>query len=199
MNILYIHGYNGNMYGNSYHHLKRHIELDNQRMYNLLASRGHVILADPYSTKLHSIDYNPEQPEQAIQSIKQYVADNQIDLIIGASLGGFLAMHIFGVLRIVVNPCWNPAVELPIVGYTGDMAVYERLLREILANVNEEESRLCSGCFAANDELLGTRYKSEFEKYFHHTFDISDGHRITDTSAQEIIDYASMRMLRPLR
>ena len=199
MNILYIHGYNGNMYGNSYHHLKRHIELDNQRMYDLLTSRGHVILADTHSTKLHSIDYDPEQPEQAIQSIKQYVADNQIDLIIGASLGGFLAMHIFGIPRIVVNPCWDPAVELPIVGYTGDTTVYQQLLNELLENINEKESRLCAGCFAANDELLGTRYKSEFEKHFQHTFDISDGHKITDTSAKEIIDYASMRMLRPLR
>ena len=101
MNILYIHGYNGSPFGSSYHHLK-------------LYAAGH---------NLHSIDYNPEQPELAIQSIKQYVADNQIDLIIGASLGGFLAMHIFGVPHIVVNPCWNPAIELPIVGYTGDTAV----------------------------------------------------------------------------
>lgn len=44
-----------------------------------------------------------------------------------------------------------------------------------------------------NDELLGTRYKSEFEKYFQHTFDISDGHKITATSAQEIFDYVSKR------
>ena len=69
MNILYIHGYNGSPFGSSYHHLK-------------LYAAGH---------NLHSIDYNPEQPELAIQSIKQYVADNQINLIIGASLGGFLA------------------------------------------------------------------------------------------------------------
>ena len=171
MNIIYIHGYNGSPFGSSYHHLK-------------LYAVGH---------NLHSIDYNPEQPELAIQSIKQYVADNQIDLIIGASLGGFLAMHIFGVPRIVVNPCWNPAIELPIVGYTGDTAVYERLLSHLLKNINEEESRLCTGCFAANDELLGTRYKSEFEKYFQHTFDISDGHKITATSAQEILDYVSKR------
>jgi hypothetical protein len=27
------------------------------------------------------------------------------------------------------------------------------------------------------------------EKYFQHTFDISDGHKITATSAQEILDY----------
>ena len=112
MNILYIHGYNGSPFGSSYHHLK-------------LYAAGH---------NLHSIDYNPEQPELAIQSIKQYVADNQIDLIVGASLGGFLAMHIFGIPRIVVNPCWNPAVELPIVGYTGDTAVYERLLSHLLAH-----------------------------------------------------------------
>ena len=31
------------------------------------------------------------------------------------------------------------------------------------------------------------------EKYFQHTFDISDGHRITGTSAQEILDYVSKR------
>jgi hypothetical protein len=62
-----------------------------------------------------------------------------------------------------------------------------------LENINEKESRLCTGCFAANDELLGTRYKSEFEKYFCHTFDISDGHKITATSAQEIMMYIASR------
>ena len=35
--------------------------------------------------------------------------------------------------------------------------------------------------------------KSEFEKYFQQTFDISDGHKITAISAQEIFDYVSKR------
>ena len=153
------------MHGNSYIHLAQHSSWHN----------------------LHSIDYDPEQPEQAIQSIKQYVADNQIDLIIGASLGGFLAMHIFGVPRIVVNPCWNPAVELPLIGYTGPIEEYEDILAGFPMFHDYEEYHLCSGCFADNDELLGTRYKDIFTRYFANVYSISDGHRISAQSAREII------------
>ena len=136
MNILYIHGYNGSPFGSSYHHLK-------------LYAAGH---------NLHSIDYNPEQPELAIQSIKQYVADNQIDLIIGASLGGFLAMHIIGITRIVVNPCWNPAIELPKIGYTGDTEVYENMFNNMCSSLDFEEKHLCTTVSALDDELLGQKY-----------------------------------------
>lgn len=42
-------------------------------------------------------------------------------------------------------------------------------------------------------EIIRSSCYSEFEKYFQNTFDISDGHKITATSAQEILDCVSKR------
>ena len=164
--ILYIHGYNGSPCGSSYHHL--------------LAACGEVY-------ELHSIDYDPTQPRAAIESIREYVTANQINIVIGASLGGFFAIYLSGVSRIVVNPCWNPALELPKVGYTGPTEEYEEILSNFPMFHDYEECHLCSGCFADDDELLGIRYKDIFSRYFANVYSISGGHRISAQSAREII------------
>ena len=164
--ILYIHGYNGSPYGSSYQHLK--------------AACGEVY-------ELHSIDYDPTQPRAAIETIREYVTANQINIVIGASLGGFLTIYLSGVSRMVVNPCWNPALELPKVGYTGPTEEYEEILADFPMFHDYEEHHLCSGCFADNDELLGTRYRDIFSRYFDNVYTISDGHRISAQSAREII------------
>ena len=168
MNILYIHGYNGSPYGTSY---------------TLFDS-----LVDKTSATLHTIDYDPTQPEEAIKSIKRYVRDNNIDLIIGSSLGGFLTMHLFGYSRIVINPCWDPATELPYLGYTGSIEEYKRLLNTLIENLDSEERHLCSGCFAPDDELLGVKYLETFQQYFHRTYTIPGGHRVSAEAVTKIIE-----------
>ena len=168
MNVLYIHGYNGSPYGTSY---------------TLFDS-----LIDKTSATLHTIDYDPAQPLEAIKSIKRYVRDNNIDLIIGSSLGGFLTMHLFGYSRIVINPCWDPATELPCLGYTGSIEEYKRLLNTLIENLDSEERHLCSGCFAPDDELLGGKYLDTFQQYFHRTYTIPGGHRVSAEAVTEIIE-----------
>ena len=165
--LLYVHGYNGSPYGSSYHHLKE-------------------ACGDTY--ELHTIDYAPTQPKEAIRTIRQYVQEHGIDVVIGASLGGFLTLQLSGVTRVVVNPCWDPAVELPKVGYTGPINEYVDILSSFLKTHNDEDRHLCTGCFADGDELLGTQYKAIFAKYFDKVYSISDGHKITAQSAIEIIN-----------
>ena len=91
MKLLYIHGYNGDPCGESFKNLK-------------------TACADNH--ELFTIDYTPDCPKNAIAEIASFVRENKIDVVIGASLGGFLAMNLYGVSRIVVNPCWNPAKEI---------------------------------------------------------------------------------------
>ena len=167
MKVLYVHGYNGDPYGSSYNHLKK------------AAGESHELL---------SVDYNAEDPREAIAIIRKAVMEQGIDCVIGASLGGFLTMHIFGVSRMIINPCWNPANELPHVGYTGETAVYSTLLEQFKKNTDIEEKNLCSVCIAPQDELLGERYRDVLESYFRHVYEISGGHRICEESAQEIIN-----------
>ena len=167
MNILYIHGYNGDPYGQSYQNLKN---------------------ACKDKHELFTIDYKANDPKDAIKLIRKFVNENKIDLIIGASLGGFLTMKIFGVSRIVVNPCWDPATELPKIGYTDDIESYKKLLNELVENIDIEERNLCSGVFSNKDELLGNKYANVFRQYFKQQYNIIGRHRISESMAQEIID-----------
>lgn len=166
MKLLYVHGYNGNPYGDSYKNLKE---------------------ACKEKHELFTIDYNPEDPREGIKHIKSFVKENKIDVVIGASLGGFLTMALYGVSRIVVNPCWNPAEELPKIGYTGDIEVYMKLLADLTDSLDFEEKNLCSGVFTTDDELLGTKYLNVFKEYFANTSIIKGGHRISKETANYII------------
>lgn len=169
MNILYVHGYNGDPYGESYNHLK-----------NAATVHNHI---------MHTIDYDPAKPVEAITAIRNYIRENKIDVVIGASLGGFLTMNLFGVPRIVVNPCWDPAYELPIVGYTGPTDIYNTLLDRLKENLDFEESQLCFGVFDEEDELLGTKYISEFNKYFQMHYMINaGGHKIYKDTANILFE-----------
>ena len=104
--ILYVHGYNGKPDGGSFQKLAKYAEV---------ADFGGE------EVEMHSFDYDAEDPYDAIKRLNQYYHDNNIDLIIGSSLGGFLAAGCDYTCRIVVNPCWVPSEELPKVGYTGYM------------------------------------------------------------------------------
>jgi predicted esterase YcpF (UPF0227 family) len=66
MKVLYIHGYGSN--ANS--------------------TTGKTI-KDLSTFEVHTITYNPEEPKKAIQSIKDYVQKNKIDVIIGSSNNDF--------------------------------------------------------------------------------------------------------------
>lgn len=167
MRLLYVHGYNGNPYGYSYQTLR-------------------TACSDRY--ELFTIDYDSEFPSQAISNIFAFIKENKIDVVIGASLGGFLTMNLYGVSRIVVNPCWNPAEELTKLGYNGNIKSYELLFDRMLDSLDFEEKNLCSGVFSADDELLGRKYVDVFKKYFAAQYDIVGEHRISEKMAQEIIN-----------
>lgn len=168
MKLLYVHGYNGDPYGSSYQNLK-----------NACGSKH----------ELYTFDYNPEFPKHAIKELFQFVKENKIDCVIGASLGGFLTMNLYGVSRIVVNPCWDPANELYKLGYTGDNGVYEELLDGMTETLDFEEKNLCTGVFADNDKLLGIKYIDTFRKYFGDPYLIVGEHKITENMAYDIIKY----------
>lgn len=166
--ILYVHGFNSTPYSNTYNTFKK--------------------LLDPDFYELHTIDYDPKDPKAAVAEIKKYVKENEIDLIIGSSLGGFLTLNIFGVSRIVINPCWNPAVELPLIGYDGPTDVYETMLADLRQELDDEEAGLVSGCFAPEDELLGKKYVNIFQKYFLRLYVIPGGHRVSNEAAELIVN-----------
>lgn len=170
--ILYVHGYNGKPDGGSFQKLAKYAEV---------ADFGGK------KVEMHSFDYDAEDPYDALKRLNQYYFENNIDLIIGSSLGGFLAAGCDFTCRIVVNPCWVPSEELPKVGYTGYLEDYKSLEQYWGEEPKTIDSELCIGCFAPADELLGTKYMEEFKKQFKEVYEIPGGHHLSEEAAEKIM------------
>ena len=170
--ILYVHGYNGKPDGGSFQKLAKYAEV---------ADFGGE------EVEMHSFDYDAEDPYDAIKRLNQYYHENNIDLIIGSSLGGFLAAGCDYTCRIVVNPCWVPSEELPKVGYAGYLEEYKELERYWEEETKSIDTELCIGCFAPGDELLGTKYLEDFRFHFRETHEIPGGHHLSEEAAKMIM------------
>ena len=59
---------------------------------------------------VHADDYG--WMESAREQILNFIDEFKIDLVIGSSLGGFITLTLNGIPRFVINPCWDPPVEL---------------------------------------------------------------------------------------
>lgn len=176
--ILFIHGFNGSPTGGSYTLLKERL--------------------DPGRYRLHTMDYNPADPEGAIRDIRSYCARNGIGLVIGTSLGGFMALNVTSLPRIVHNVCWSPSTELLRLGLPEQYAdIYrtleEKLLTEsILPEANGQQEGLpegsggVRGVFTTEDELLGDRYRAVFGSHFSEPVLVSGPHRMNGESADII-------------
>lgn len=170
--ILYVHGYNGQPHGDSFQKLAK---------YAAEADFGGE------KVEMHSFDYDAAKPHSETRRLRLYYYENGIDLIIGASLGGFLAANCTCTRRLVVNPCWAPSAELPKLGYTGPMEDYEFIEKGLGRMAKYGDDKLCVGCFAQEDELLGTKYQAAFSKSFKETYDIPGGHHMSEEAAKMIM------------
>ena len=117
--------------------------------------------------------YPQEDCNRANDFLLKYIDENNIDLVIGTSLGGFIALILdTRVPTIVLNPCMVPSVELPKLKPRPDHPDDVRPSAEMIATYkpfeplafNKEaiKRRLIVGMFAENDELLGMKYKDAF-------------------------------------
>lgn len=50
----------------------------------------------------------PVSPDEAIDFLRYKIAEDDIDLVIGTSLGAYYALHTFGCAKIALNPPFNP-------------------------------------------------------------------------------------------
>ena len=170
--ILYVHGYHGNPNGGSFQKLSK---------YAAEADFGGE------QVEMHSIDYDAEHPFESVRALKQYYYENDIDLIIGSSLGGFLAACCDWARRIVVNPCMYPSVELPKIGYAGPVDQYQRMEEHLGYYAEDGDKDLCIACFAEDDEIFGEKYVDDFFTHFEEAYDIPGGHHLSEEGAEIIM------------
>ena len=170
--ILYVHGYHGNPSSGSFPKLSR---------YAAEADFGGE------EVEMHFYDYDSHDPVGSIAGLRKYHQEHKIDLMLGSSLGAFMVMNCPGVLRIAINPCWSPSVELPKIDYDGPVDGYARCEAQLGAESASGDMDLCIGCFAEEDEIFGTKYRPVFEQFFKTTYDIPGGHSLSEDGARWIM------------
>lgn len=139
------------------------------------------------------MDYDQNDCAVALQQIRETIGREGINLVAGSSLGGFLALLITGVRRIVINPCYSPSVELPKLGPHNGLpapspemvATYGRF-EPLLKTFSEGERRLVAAYFAEEDELLGDRYQKVFREDVSDFSLIPGGHHVSEEAVAVI-------------
>lgn len=170
--ILYVHGYHGNPSSGSFPKLSR---------YAAEADFGGE------EVEMHFYDYDSHDPVGSIAGLRKYHQEHKIDLMLGSSLGAFMVMSCPGVLRVAINPCWLPSVELPKIDYDGPVDGYVHCEAQLGSESTSGDMGLCIGCFAEEDEIFGTKYRPVFEQHFKTAYDIPGGHSLSEDGARWIM------------
>lgn len=176
--LLYIHGYNSSSTSGSC-----------KLFYDYLTDKGWDVIG---------IEYDESNCAKAIDQIRKSILDNNIDMVAGSSLGGFLALLTTGIKRIVINPCYQPSVELPkIRKYSKELclpvpsikmiATYKRFEAN-LKGLSNDEKGMIYGYFSDRDELLGDRYHCAFRDDIHDFRIIPGGHHLNESAVQIICE-----------
>ena len=139
--LLYIHGYNSTGNSNTATQLKASFEGSN--------------------LEVHSPDVDPN-PDISIPVLTNYIKEHGIRIVMGSSLGGFLALKLKNLVAytIVCNPCVYPSVELPKIGGEDLGPKYKPYEYDVLSFDNETRAHT-TAFLGLNDEIFS--YKKELE------------------------------------
>lgn len=162
--IGYVHGYLGSSNGTSFQRLSKFL---------------------PEDCELIGIDYDDSDPENAINDLRARVKNEGFDMLIGSSLGGFYVLNVWGIPRIVINPCYRPSIELPKIGNDelSKNIKFPKFEKDLVKYSEPEERENVSAVFGEHDELLGLRYLEEYKKDFKYAYVIDSGHQISEDGA----------------
>lgn len=165
--ILYIHGLKrgtGNTESQTATSLRRVLDKDR---YSVIAPR--------FSTN----------GEEALNLARKIIREEQIEIVIGSSLGGFITLCLRGIPKIVINPCVRPDLELPKRGNSAITQSYSELVGSLWDNITPEEQEQTIGVFSDKDELFS--YRDEFLQHYPKVLDIEDGHRISEHNIHQVV------------
>ena len=170
--VLYIYGYGGSQMSSSVEKLKRELPED--------------------KFEVMCFNYPQRDCRAAIRFLEHKIKKNHIDIVVGASLGAFIAMCLRVKCRkIIINPCLVPTVELPKLKPLPGKSVPSP---QLIASYGPYEAKVFdhitegTHCFMAeHDELLGNTYRPQMESHMPVTT-ITGGHRLSDDALPIIKD-----------
>lgn len=124
----------------------------------------------------------PIDPAKAIELLERVCLDENPDIIVGLSLGGFFAQKLRGRRKVLINPDFHPSVLLSTMKgenrylsprkdgaltFTIDETIiegYKKLEINQFVDIDKNEVGLTAGLFAKDDELV--RCGDEFETFY---------------------------------
>ena len=133
MKVINIHGYHGNPENSAYTALN---ELK-------------VEIIPPY------LDYDSETPDNILENLCKLIKENNPDIIVGTSLGGFFATILSvrtDIPAILINPALMPFLHLPRLGYKGDVKAYISLFGELAGLKTDKIHTIIGG----SDDVIDT-------------------------------------------
>lgn len=143
MNVLNIHGYNGNPQNSAYTAL-------NDLECNIISP---------------SFDYDNEAPDQVMGRLRYLAVDQRIEMIIGTSLGGFYAAALSyerNLPVILVNPFLMPFLTFPeyINPFISLFGTFSKLDRSNVSCIIGAEDELLGDHQFTKDLLYNSRFRS---------------------------------------
>jgi predicted esterase YcpF (UPF0227 family) len=143
----------------------------------------------------------PVEPGKALNLLKETVVNNQIDIVIGTSMGGMFAQKLRGYKKILVNPAFhvsetmrcrigmntflNPrqdgATEYEITEELCD--AYQALEKPQFDRIDGHERNSAIGLFGTNDTTVNCM--DEFQKHYYRFYTFQGGHRLREENIRE--------------
>ena len=177
MNILYLHGFGSSGNSATVNLLKQYFPND-------------LILSPDIPCNI----------KDGIAFVRQYYREHNVDLIIGTSLGGFYAMNLCGVKKVVVNPAMFPYDDLKKISEAHHDCLFDYAHRSNILwadydhynnvkSIQDEfynivlDNELVSETYALfGDEDDVVRHEEDFKKKFNPNkcFSFKGGHRLNE-------------------
>lgn len=148
----------------------------------------------------------PVDPFEALELLRETVAKEAPDVVVGTSMGGMYTQQLWGVPRIIVNPSFEMSRSL-LFGKMGrnryaskrrdgavefriDKAVVERfklMEKEQFCGVNEDEKRLVTALFGDKDPVVN--FQSLFASLYgaERCIIFSGEHRLNDEAVKKVL------------
>ena len=149
----------------------------------------------------------PVDPEEALPMLKELVEAEQLDVIVGTSMGGMYAQQMHGYLRV----CVNPAFRMSTMSKTLHTGVHKwlngrkdhekefRVTNDTLKHFNQmertqfdgitpEDRELCYGLFGIRDTSVNpVNAYNTFTKYYAHAERFEGEHQLNDKVIHKVL------------
>ena len=118
----------------------------------------------------------PPKYEEAEKVIRDVLDNENPDLVMGTSLGGFLTLTVQTPYRIAINPTLYPSETLPLIDTPKEISEsYVAIEKQIKDLLDWEDRITVFGVFGDNDKVVN--HRAEFEKRYltDHIFNVPGG------------------------